>query len=129
EGTQSTLEDVLDFELDARGAAVPRDVEEVVNYVHAMNYGLERIAELPLSLRLIREIHGRLLLGARGAEKLPGEFRRSQNWIGPGNVPLSQATFVPPPVIEMHEALDSFERYLHDERELPLLVHCGLAHA
>src|SRR5215207_1254648 len=129
EGTQSTLEDVLAFELDPRRRDVPQDVEEVVNYVRAMNYGLERLATLPLSLRLIREIHAELLSGARGADKLPGEFRRSQNWIGPGGVSLSQATFVPPPVPEMTEALHDLETFLHEEGDLPVLVHCGLVHA
>jgi Fic family protein len=129
EGTQSTLEDVLAFELDPRRRDVPQDVEEVVNYVRAMNYGLERQATLPLSLRLIREIHAELLSGARGADKLPGEFRRSQNWIGSGGASLSQAIFVPPPVPEMTEALHDLENFLHEEGDLPVLVHCGLTHA
>jgi Fic family protein len=128
EGTQSTLEDVLAFELDPRRRDVPQDVEEVVNYVRAMDYGLERLATLPLSLRLIREIHAELLSGARGADKLPGEFRRSQNWIGPGGASLSQATFVPPPVPEMTEALYDLENFLHEEGDLPVLVRCGLTH-
>jgi Fic family protein len=129
EGTQSTLEDVLSFELDRKSHDVPRDVEEVVNYVAAMNYGLARLSTLPLSLRLIREIHGRLLEGVRGAQRQPGEFRRTQNWIAPGRVPISQATFVPPPVDEMHRALDDLERFMQEERELPVLIHIGLAHA
>lgn len=129
EGTQSTLEDVLAFELDPRQREVPQDVEEVVNYVRAMNYGLERLATLPLSLRLIREIHAELLSGVRGADKLPGEFRRSQNWIGPGGADLSRASFVPPPVPEMTEALHDLEGFLHADDDLPMLVCCGLAHA
>ena len=129
EGTQSTLDDVLAFELDEHAREVPRDVEEVVNYVRAMNYGLERLQMLPLSLRLIREIHGELLRGVRGAERTPGEFRTSQNWIGAGHVPLEQARFVPPPVGEMRGALDNFEKFLHGEDEMPALLHCGLAHA
>jgi Fic family protein len=128
EGTQSSLDDVLTFELDPRGQELPRDVEEVVNYVRATNYGLARLETLPLSLRLIREIHGVLLRDVRGAEKQPGEFRTSQNWIGAGNVPLARATFVPPPVSEMWQALDNFERFLNDA-SLPVLVHCALAHA
>ncbi len=83
EGTQSTLEDVLKYEVDAKGRRRPRDVEEVVNYVHAMNYGLDRLNSLPLSLRLIREIHAELLEGVRGSDRVPGEFRRTQNYIGP----------------------------------------------
>lgn len=128
EGTQSTLEDVLQFEADARGRNVPRDVEEVVNYIRAMNYGLERLKELPLSLRLIREIHAELLRGVRGAHRTPGEFRTSQNWIGPENCTLTTATFVPPPPHEMHEALGNLEKFLHDTRSFPALIHCGLAH-
>ena len=130
EGTQSTLEDVLAFELDPRHRGVPQDVEEVVNYVKAMNYGLERLATLPLSLRLICEIHAELMSGVRGADKLPGEFRRSQNWIGPGGAGLSEASFVPPPVPEMTEALHDLENFLHaDDDLLPMLVRCGLVHA
>jgi Fic family protein len=128
EGTQSTIDDVLKFELNEGFAGLPPDVNEVVNYVRAMNYGLERLASLPLSLRLIREIHGELLHGVRGAERSPGEFRTSQNWIGVANSPITRATFVPPPVPEMRGALGDLERFLHDE-SLPALVHSALAHA
>ena len=128
EGTQSTLDDVLQFEVDGRGEH-PLDVEEVVNYVRAMNYGLKRIQELPLSLRLIREIHAELLEGVRGGERTPGEFRRSQNWIGPAGCNLATASFVPPPVHEMNSALDNLEKFLHETESLPLLIHCGLVHA
>lgn len=129
EGTQSTLEDVLQFEIGARGQELPRDVEEVVNYVKAMNHGLARLAELPLSLRLICEIHARLLEGVRGGQRTPGEFRTSQNWIGPAGCTLSTATFVPPPVPEMRTALGDLEKFLHDTTSFPMLIHCGLAHA
>lgn len=128
EGTQSSLEDVLQFEVDAKGAAVPKDVEEVVNYVRAMNFGIHRLEKLPLSLRLLREIHSELLKGTRGAHRTPGEFRRTQNWIGSAGANLSTATFVPPPVPEMKEALNKFEKFLHDD-SLPALIHTGLAHA
>jgi len=128
EGTQSTLEDVLQFEIDSKGREFPKDIQEVVNYVRAMNYGLERLKALPLSLRLIREIHGKLLEGVRGSNRTPGEFRTSQNWIGPPGCTITDATFVPPPVHEMHAALDNTEKFLHDH-SLPLLVQCGLAHA
>ena len=130
EGTQSTLEDLLAVELEPRPAwrNLPQDVEEVVRYVHAMNYGLGRLSDLPLSLRLITEIHRELLTGVRGSHRVPGEFRRSQNWIGPENATLAEATFVPPPAHEMKQALDNFERFLH-EQELPALIHAGLAHA
>jgi Fic family protein len=129
EGTQSTLDDVLTFELDEHAREVPRDVAEVVNYVRAMNYGLERLQTLPLSLRLVREIHGELLRGVRGQERTPGEFRTSQNWIGAGRVPLERARFVPPPAAEMHRALDNLEKFLHEEQGMPVLLRCGLAHA
>jgi Fic family protein len=129
EGTQSTLEDLLQFEIDAKGREFPKDVQEVVNYGRAMNHGLARLKDLPLSLRLIREIHAELLKGVRGAHRTPGEFRRSQNWIGPENCTLETATFVPPPVQEMQEALDNLEKFLHDSASLPVLIHCGLAHA
>ena len=128
EGTQSTLEDVLQFEVDSKGREFPKDIKEVVNYVRAMNYGLERLKTLPLSLRLIREIHGKLLEGVRGSHRTPGEFRTSQNWIGPPGCTLKEATFVPPPVHEMHEALGNTEKFLHDS-SFPLLIQCGLAHA
>jgi Fic family protein len=128
EGTRSTLEDVLTFELDARSPEVPKDVGEVVGYVRAMNYGLQRLDTLPLSLRLIREIHGELFQGA-GPDKDPGEFRRTQNWIGVAGASLSDAMFVPPPPPDMHRALDSFERFLHERQASPALIHCGLAHA
>jgi Fic family protein len=128
EGTQSTLEDLLEVELEpARG--FESDVGDIVNYIAAMNYGLERLETLPLSLRLIREIHEALLSGGRGARATPGEFRKTQNWIGPTGAGLSQATFVPPTVPEMNDALDSFERYLHTFGERPLLLDVGMAHA
>jgi Fic family protein len=128
EGTQSTLEDVLEYEAGARGAESPRDLAEVVNYIKAMNHGLERLQEFPLSLRLIREIHGRLLEGVRGGDRTPGEFRTSQNWIGPAGCTLNSAAYVPPAVHEMRQALDNLEKFLHDD-SLPILVQCGLAHA
>jgi len=128
EGTQSSFVDVLLFENKVPTSVPKEDVEEVSNYVAAMQHGLRRLqGGFPLSLRLIREIHAILLRGGRGANKTPGEFRRSQNWIGgtrPGN-----ASFVPPPPAEMMEALDRFERFLHDDKHgLPLLVEAGLVH-
>jgi Fic family protein len=128
EGTQSTLEDVLQFEADA-GPDLPKDVGEVVNYVGAMNHGLERLKELPLCLRLIREIHERLLRGVRGGEKPSGEFRSSQNWIGPAGCTLATASFVPPPVHVMKQSLADLEGFLHDAESFPALIHCALAHA
>lgn len=129
EGTQSTLDDVLAFELEGESPSLPRDVHEVVNYVRAMYYGLERVATLPLSLRLIREIHSELLTSGRGAERLPGEFRRSQNWIGPEGGALASARFVPPPPHEMNEALDNLEKFLYSGWGMPVLIDCALVHA
>lgn len=129
EGTQSTLEDVLEFEVDPSGGERVKDVEEVVNYIRAMNHGLRRLGELPLSLRLLREIHAELLRDVRGAERSPGEFRRTQNWIGPAGCTLNQAAYVPPPPHEMNSALDNLEKFLHDRTSLPVLIHCALAHA
>ena len=128
EGTQSSFVDLLLFENNVPTAVPKEDVEEVSNYVAAMQHGLRRLqGGFPMSLRLIREIHAILLRGGRGANKTPGEFRRSQNWIGgsrPGN-----ASFVPPPPEQMMQCLDSFERFLHDEKHgLPLLVEAGLVH-
>ena len=129
EGTQSSLQDVLAAEAQILSPDRPRDVDEVVNYVAAMNHGLERLAELPLSVRLIREIHGILLRGVRGAHLTPGEIRTSQNWIGPGGASLTEASFVPPPPHEVPAALSDLERFLHGDESLPLLVRIGLAHA
>ncbi|MBA3624518.1 MAG: Fic family protein [Methylibium sp.] len=130
EGTQSTLEDVLAYEADALRDDTPKDVEEVVNYVRAMNHGLARLAELPLSLRLLREIHAELMQGVRGGDKSPGEFRTSQNWIGGQGSTLATAAFVPPPPHELMNTLGALEVFLHEARStVPLLVRCGLAHA
>ena len=131
EGTQSTLEDVLAFEAHAGTAPEsPRDVEEVVNYVRAMNHGLARLPTLPLSLRLLREIHAELMRNVRGGDKSPGQFRTSQNWIGPAGSTLASASFVPPPPHELMNALGALENFLHQGKTtVPLLVRCGLAHA
>jgi cell filamentation protein, protein adenylyltransferase len=128
EGTQSTLEDLLNVELEPRSGSAS-DVGEIVNYVGAMNYGLERLPEFPLSLRLIREIHGELLRSGRGASRRAGDFRDQQNWLGAGRVPIERATYVPPPVPEMLTALSEFERFLHHDYQLPDLIYVGLAHA
>jgi Fic family protein len=129
EGTQCTLEDLVQFEMEGATPDQPKDVEEVVNYVEAMNHGLARLAKLPLSKRLLCEIHRKLLAGVRGEDRQPGEFRKSQNWIGPPGSTLERADFVPPPPHEMEIALNNFERFLHDRVSLPVLIHCALAHA
>jgi Fic family protein len=129
EGTQSTLDDLLAFETSDGGSKLEQfdDLTEVSNYVDAMTYGIERLKELPLSLRLIRELHERLLKSGRGAAKEPGEFRRLQNWIG-GTSPAT-AIYVPPPVPEMHVSLDAFERFMNaPDVKLPPLVVAGLLH-
>lgn len=126
EGTQASLDDLLEYEGEIEGKSSPDDINEVSNYVDAMNYGLERLQELSLSLRLIKEIHARLMAGIRGGHKSPGEFRTSQNWIGgtrPGN-----AAFVPPPANEVVTCLGDLEKFLHDE-SVPPLLKAGLAHA
>ena len=97
-------------------------MREVAYYVEALTYGLEQLEKLPVSLRLLREIHRRLMKGVRGEKAYPGEFRRSQNWIGPPGCTLAEARFVPPPVPEMHEALDALEKYLHEGDSYPPLV-------
>lgn len=129
EGTQSSLQDVLAAEARILAPDRPKDVDEVVNYVRAMNHGIERLAALPVSVRLIREIHAKLLHGVRGSHLTPGELRTSQNWIGPGGCTLGEATFVPPPPHEVGGQLSELERFLHGDTGLPLLVKIGLAHA
>lgn len=127
EGTQSSLVDILGAEEDQEPTV---DVGEVVNYVHAMHYGLRRLRkdEFPMSLRLLREIHGVLMQQVRGGKPAltPGEFRTSQNWIGGSN--LQNARYVPPPVEEMKDALGKLEAYMHHDDDLPVLVKCALIH-
>jgi len=129
EGTQSSLQDLLAAEAHILAPDRPRDVDEVVNYVAAMNYGLSRLQELPVSVRLIREIHERLLQGVRGMRLTPGELRVSQNWIGPAGCTLNEASYVPPPPHEVPLALGALETFLHADSELPQLIQIGLAHA
>lgn len=129
EGTQSSLSDLLQYE-NATAPGVPtHDVKEVSNYVDAMNHGLDRMAGgFPLSLRLIREMHERLLTDARGGTKDPGQFRRSQNWVG-GTSP-SNAVYVPPPVDALMPALDNLEKFMHASSEkVPPLIKAGYVHA
>jgi Fic family protein len=137
EGIDSTLDEVIRFEEGETPAAGKRlhDTAEVVNYVRALNYGVRRLADLPLSLRLIREIHTALMHGVRGEGKAPGEFRVTQNWIGPRGATLANATFVPPPVPEMTAALHNLETFLHARTEhlarahYPVVIECALIHA
>jgi len=131
EGTRASIADLVLFEAHAEPPpelAPPSDVLEVHNYALALAYGLKRLGDLPLSLRLVREIHERLMRGARGEHLTPGEFRRSQNWIGPAGCTIDEATFVPAPMPEMHEALDALEKSLHSKSALPPLVRLALVH-
>jgi Fic family protein len=129
EGTQASLADVLEVEAQIFDPTRPNDTEEILNYVAALNFGLDRLKSLPLSLRLIREIHAELMQGVRGQHATPGEFRRTQNWIGPAGGTLSNAIFVPPPPHELLRLLGALETYLHAPDDLPLLVRLGLIHA
>lgn len=128
EGTQSSLDDLLAHEVEARATGRPADVHETVNYVRAMDLGLGLLDELPLSGRLIRRVHEELLNGTRGQERTPGEFRRSQNWIGPAGCTLDTAAFVPPSPGELGTAIHDLEIYLNDSDDPPLVL-TGLAHA
>jgi len=129
EGTQSSLQDVLAAEARLFDRERPSDVREVLNYIDAMRYGLERLRELPVSVRLIREIHEHLLCGVRGGRLAPGELRTSQNWIGPAGCTLNDASFVPPPPEMAPELLSDLERFLHQQDDLPALIKIGLIHA
>jgi Fic family protein len=128
EGTQASLSDLFIYEAaEPKKPKVP-DVLEVRNYVQAMEYGIKRVLELPISNRLICEIHGILMEGVRGQHMTPGELRRSQNWVGPAGCSLNEATFVPPPVEEMKEALGLWEKYLHSDAGESPLIQCALMH-
>ena len=129
EGTQSSLQDLLAAEASILDPDRPRDVHEVINYVKAINYGLKKLNELPVSVRLIREIHQILMKGVRGGHLTPGEFRRTQNWIGPAGCTLGEAVFIPPPPDIVPQAMSDLERFLNSPSKLPVLIQVGLAHA
>ncbi len=129
EGTQSSLQDLLAAEAQVFAPEAPKDVDEVINYVAAMNHGLRRLPDFPVSIRLIREIHEKLLAGGRGRHLTPGELRTSQNWIGPAGCTLNEATFVPPPPDLVPQVLGDLEDFLHAADDLPILVRIGIAHA
>lgn len=128
EGTQATLGELLAAEAGAAVERSPEDLREVANYVVALENGIERLGKLPLSLRLVRELHETLMRGVRGDMATPGEFRRSQNWIGPAGCTLANASFVPPPPDHLMECLGAWETFLHDDA-LPPLVHAALVHS
>ncbi len=130
EGTQASLVDVLEYEAWERGRKSLYDAREVINYIDAMNYGLQRLSNLPLSNRLIREIHEKLVADVRGTEWAPGQFRRRQNWIGlRPDAPINEALFIPPPPDEAQIAMGDLEKYLHGDRRMPILIECGLVHS
>ncbi len=129
EGTRATLEDLYSYEAEQLSFLEPTsDAREVYNYVKALDYGLERVNSLPVSLRLIRELHATLMEGVRGEIMTPGEFRRSQNWIGPAGCTLETATYVPPPIEEMQAALGDLENFIHAPSDLPALTRLALIH-
>ena len=129
EGAQSSLQDVLNAEVKIFSDRSSPDAYEVLNYIAAMNYGMERLPTLPLSIRLIREIHERLLKGVHGSQLTPGDLRASQNWIGPYGCTINEAVFVPPPHHELYNVLGQLEDFLHNDRDIPPLIQIGLAHA
>jgi Fic family protein len=132
EGTQSSLSDIFYFEAirkeQQKKEAGRTDILEVYNYVKALDYGIKRLESLPISLRLIKEIHAILMKGVRGQHLTPGEFRRSQNWIGTGGCTLNDATYVPPPLEEMKEALGDLEKFIHNREALDGLIQCAMMH-
>jgi len=127
EGTQATFSDLLKAEAKIEDMEIHKDVDEIVNYINAMNYGLKRLETLPLSLRLIKEIHKTLLHGVRGEWKTPGEFRTSQNWVG--GATIETASFIPPPAHELSALLGNLESFLHDSSPLPILIKTGIIHS
>lgn len=128
EGTQASLEDLFEYEALPEAVIGQSDVSEIINYIDAMKWGLAELPSLPLSKRLVQGLHLRLLASGRGAARNPGAFRQGQNHIGPPGCSIEDATFVPPAFPIMEQALDEWERYLHN-RELPVLVRCALIHA
>ena len=128
EGTQATLGELLAAEAGAAVDRSPDDLREVGNYVVALEHGIARLASLPLSLRLVRELHEKLMRDARGGTATPGRFRRTQNWIGPPGSTRASASYVPPPPDQLMDCLGSWEKFLHDE-ELPPLIHVALVHS
>ena len=130
EGTKASLSDLLIDELEdgTPNRTLTDDLREIRNYIHAMELGIELLPNLPLSLRLVQEIHGQLMQGVRGEKATPGEFRNTQNWIGPAGCTPATAAFVPPPVLEMKEALYAWENFLHDRDSIPDLIQCAMMH-
>ncbi len=126
EGTQATFADLLNAEAKIEDLEIHKDVDEILNYIQAMNYGLDRLKTLPISLRLIKEIHKILLQGVRGEWKEPGEFKKSQNWVG--GATIERASFIPCPPQEVMSALDNLEKFIHNNSRIPILIKTGLIH-
>lgn len=128
EGTRTDLPDLYADEVGQEPNTPPADVQEVRNYIDALEYGVNRLQTLPLSLRLVKELHARLMAGVRGGHATPGEFRHSQNWIGSAGSTPSTATYVPPPMRAMHDCLERWEDFLHERTLQPVLIQCALVH-
>jgi len=129
EGTQASLEGILRFEANLEPSEDINEIKEVLNYIKAMNYGISRLQDMPMSNRLIKEIHKILIKGTRGAHKTPGEFRKTQNWLGPQGANLSEATFVPPPPDTVMDLMSNLEEFMRKKDEIPPLIKISLIHA
>jgi Fic family protein len=129
EGTQASLTDVLEVEAGALKQQHPEDVIEVMNYIDAMNYGMEKLSDIPLSNILIRQIHERLVNAIRRYELQPGEFRRTQNWIGAARTNIGDANFVPPPPQVVENCMADLEKFIHSDIPMPILIKAGLIHS
>jgi Fic family protein len=127
EGTQASLEDIFEFERGTKPENI-NDVSEVINYIKALDFGIQRLDEIPMSLKLIKELHAIILQKTRGANKTPGEFKKSQNWIGSAGCTLNNAAFVPPPPKEALDAMGQLEKYMHKKSHFPVLIDCALIH-
>jgi len=127
EGTQASISDVFIFEAGGERADAP-DTREVVNYVHALNLGLERLNELPICVRLTNEVHARLMHGVRGENKTPGQLREHQNWIGTRGTNIEDARFIPPPPELVSDLMADWERFVNEDLEMPALIQCALMH-
>ncbi len=128
EGTQASLQGILEFEADYKPKDDINQVKEVINYITALNHGLERLQRIPLSNRLIREMHKILLKDTRGQHSAPGEFKRTQNWIGPAGASIHEAIFIPPPPAQVYDVMSELEKFIHRENDTPPLVKAALIH-